>query len=585
MTQRTGLATKGIRATAKAPPKKDPLTDHWTPGCRSALRSAVSNGQWPQVRLKRAGLADTDVCQLCHSAPGTLLHRRHCQVSKAARGDSRVPKHLEATYEELTADQKRILQTRGFVELPDISQHPRSTHDTMQWTVYPEDGVLQTGWKVYLDGSLRDEPNEHLTRAGFGFIAYDQEGKVKAAACGVPPPWINSIHGAELWALFAALRIAMPGVAYRSDRKAVVDTFKAGEKTATAATVEMARLWKLVFAACDDTPSPHLDVDLEWMPAHTKPGDVDVIHLSDGSLLTKRDRQANDAADFLAKRGAQTHRVPRKVWLAFKEREQLAEWAARTLGLATFAVNNHKDDGEKGTRRDSTGLPKAKRPKKTTAAASKDLASHGGPSKEPNCTTETASSENKHSAAVKRSSTQDSSSSCDSSEVDLDPQGASSSARACRARQTRLAEEKTLDIAKTVARRSLPDENGATAPHRLRNVRKRIQWRESLAAHPASYNSPRPPARQPANSEATEAASPVGEASMTPLSAVDGHEATNHPLSGEPPGERPCRRLSSSRATPSESSAGGITRPTRAPRTSLAAERRATAAAVSSLLS
>ena len=166
---------------------------------------------------------------------------------------------------------------------------------------------------MYLDGSLRDGPNELLTRAGFGFIAYDEHGSVKAAACGVPPPWTNSIYGAELWAFYAALRISMPGVAYRSDRKAVVDTFNAGEKVATAATVDMARLWQLVFGACDGTPIPHLDVDLIWMPAHTKQGDIGLLHLSDGSLLTKRDRKANDEADHLAKRGAQSHRLPKKV--------------------------------------------------------------------------------------------------------------------------------------------------------------------------------------------------------------------------------------------------------------------------------
>ena len=100
---------------------------------------------------------------------------------------------------------------------------------------------------MFLDGSLRDGPSERLGRTGFGFIAYDAEGRIRAAACGVPPPWINSIHGAELWAFFAAIRCSLPGASYRSDRKAFVDTFKAGRTVATASSVDHARLWKLIF--------------------------------------------------------------------------------------------------------------------------------------------------------------------------------------------------------------------------------------------------------------------------------------------------------------------------------------------------
>ena len=117
---------------------------------------------------------------------------------------------------------------------------------------YPARGE-HTHWTVYLDGSFRDGPTEELGRTGWGFIAYDTEGRLQAAAAfGVPPPWIRSIHGAELWALFAALRCAAPGVKVRSDRKAVVDTFQAGKGVATRSDNEYARLWSMVFATCDD---------------------------------------------------------------------------------------------------------------------------------------------------------------------------------------------------------------------------------------------------------------------------------------------------------------------------------------------
>ena len=481
MVHKTGIATKGIKAAAKAPGKKDPLANQWTAGCRAALRSAVSNGQWPQVRLKRAGLADSDLCQLCHEAPGTILHRRHCRATRHTRGDMCVPKHLKATYNALSESQKRHLQTRGLVELPDISMHGRSEHDTLQWTMYPEDGVLQTGWKVYLDGSLRDGPNEHLTRAGFGFIAYGEDGRVRAAACGVPPPWINSIHGAELWALYAAMRISLPGVSYRSDRKAVVDMFKNGATAATAATVEMARLWRLVFAACDGTPNPHDTVDLVWMAAHTKEKDAGVLRLSDGSLLTKRDRQANDAADFLAKRGAQTHRVLKAVRTAFKERELLAEWAAQSLGIATFAANNLKVEGQQGLQRDSTGLPKHKRKSKPTPTASDPGAACDPPLDEPPTETAGHGRPPKRTYSAARDRANSASSSCDSSEADLEADLAASSARACMARQRRASCERTQRVLAEAGRRACTDEGEATARHRLLNVRKRVRWKECQA--------------------------------------------------------------------------------------------------------
>ena len=75
--------------------------------------------------------------------------------------------------------------------------------------------------------------------------------------------------------------------------------------------MELGRLWRLVFAALDDLDEPHVDVDLAWILAHTKESDIGFARLSNGSLLTKRDRLANNAADCLPKSGAQFHRVPK----------------------------------------------------------------------------------------------------------------------------------------------------------------------------------------------------------------------------------------------------------------------------------
>ena len=354
----------GLRAAAKAPTGKDPFDAVWKSGCSSSLRSAVCNGQWPQARLKSAGFTLDAQCQLCRASVGTLEHRRVCPATRGARGNTPLPRYLQSTFDELTPCQQKLLLNRGLLASIDLAEHQPAATDSFGWTVEPEGGLLMPGDVVYLDGSFRDGPTEDLGRTGWGFVAYSSQGKLRAAAYGVPPPWIRSIHGAEMWALFAALRVSLPGTRFRSDRKAVVDTFYSGRQRAVHASDEHARLWALIFAACDDAH----DTELLWMPAHTTVASIGIARLSDGSLLSARDRSANDAADFLAKRGAATHRVPKETRKRVKLRDLLATWAARILAVATFAANNAPTRDGKGTLRDSAGLPRAARKKGSEAA-------------------------------------------------------------------------------------------------------------------------------------------------------------------------------------------------------------------------
>ena len=98
----------------------------------------------------------------------------------------------------LTEDQQKLLLNRALLARVDLSQHPPAPEDSFGWTVAPPGGILLQGWTIYLDGSFRDGPSEDLGRTGWGFIAYDEQGRLQAAAFGVPPPWIRSIHGAEM---------------------------------------------------------------------------------------------------------------------------------------------------------------------------------------------------------------------------------------------------------------------------------------------------------------------------------------------------------------------------------------------------
>ena len=86
------------------------------------------------------------------------------------------------------------------------------------------------------------------------------------------------------------------------------------------------------------------------MPAHTSQADVGVARLSDGTTLTKRDRDANDATGCSAKRDSEQHRVQKTPRRRIKNFEQLAEWAL------IFS-------GKEGTQRDSTELQAWKKAK------------------------------------------------------------------------------------------------------------------------------------------------------------------------------------------------------------------------------
>ena len=272
----------GVRAATKPPTAKDPFAGYWRPGCAASLRSAVSNGQWPQTRLKSAKMTDDPLCQLCGAAHGTLEHRHFCPATSLARGNVPLPAHLKDTFNALSTGQQKLLMTRGLLAPTDLAQYKAASEDSFAWSVEPKGGIRMAGWTVYLDGSFRDGPTEDLGRTGWGLIAFDAEGKPQAAAFGVPPPWIRSIHGAELWALFAAIRCAVPGVKIRSDRKAVVDTYLAGRPIATRSGDEHARLWSMVFAVCEGG-GPE---EVVWMPAHTTAADIGRARLSDGSVLS-----------------------------------------------------------------------------------------------------------------------------------------------------------------------------------------------------------------------------------------------------------------------------------------------------------
>jgi hypothetical protein len=213
------------------------------------------------------------------------------------------------------------------------------------------------------------------------------------------------------------------------------------------------------------------------MPAHTSEADVGSAVLSNGELLTSRDRAANDAADVLAKRGAETHRVPKAARTSIKKHELLAIWAARSLACTTHAANNVITPGVEGVSRDSAGLPRWKRTKKTLASSTNshpdcELAvEEKGLQEQEN---EPASSVATPPVATPPQQDDNAMQECDDQDEKFIEPGTTVSSRQCKRRRVREDHDR-LD--RNTAWRRLqvtPDCNTAFARFRLRDVREQV---------------------------------------------------------------------------------------------------------------
>jgi hypothetical protein len=110
---------------------------------------------------------------------------------------------------------------------------------------------------------------------------------------------------------------------------------------ATAGNVLYARIWCSVFAVCDSGAA----LSLTWMPAHTKVDAVGCLELSDGSTLSSWHRDANAAADGLAKSAAARVRVPSAVRLAFDRAAEDIVDLGVSIGRVTAAANAFSVNG------------------------------------------------------------------------------------------------------------------------------------------------------------------------------------------------------------------------------------------------
>ena len=157
----------------------------------------------------------------------------------------------------------------------------------------------------------------------------------KLPACP-PPPWITDIPGSEAWALLQAALVSEPGCGYLIDCKPCVKAMHIGVVEATRDNRPIDRVHALCHAALEGVPPE----DIIWIPSNVKEGGCGSVLRADGFLLTEQDRKANAAADILAKRSVELHRVPLLIRRQIAEHDQLAANNAIWIATVTTVANS-----------------------------------------------------------------------------------------------------------------------------------------------------------------------------------------------------------------------------------------------------
>lgn len=267
--------------------------------------------QWTQQRLHAAGLVESDVCQLCKDLPGgamtgTLSHRLVCPALHAFRErhmPASLKQYMEQNGEELT-DIVRLCLTRGLYPAPRVPDRDTVMFDTFQWHTRPR--TMPFGCRVFTDGSLMDAKlGKEFASFGWAFAVIDEVGDLVAAAFGVPPLWVDTIQGAELWAVQMTLAAVVFPSAIYTDCKTVQLGVRQEAQWAGSSKRRYARIWQVIHSGLDDGAAAGSVI---WMPAHTSQDRIGEAKCSDGMPISADMWCANQLVDLLAKQAAESVR-------------------------------------------------------------------------------------------------------------------------------------------------------------------------------------------------------------------------------------------------------------------------------------
>ena len=112
---------------------------------------------------------------------------------------------------------------------------------------------MPPGCRVFTDGSLLDGRMQSGCQAlGWAFVIIGPDGEMFAAAFGVPPEWVDTIQGAELWAVqMALLHAPFPDRLY-TDCDSVRSGVSRSVEWTHSSKRKYARIWIVVSSQLDD---------------------------------------------------------------------------------------------------------------------------------------------------------------------------------------------------------------------------------------------------------------------------------------------------------------------------------------------
>ena len=340
------------------------ICKHWETKHKPYLVSAMCNGQWPQTRLAGTrNWTDDGQCQLCRSAMGTLWHRTCCPATTPADGWQQPDGPAGRFIGRIHETRLRVLYTRGLL-IARVSTPPKPAGDSLRWLWrHPQLDADAAHW--YIDGSMYDGVAYECIRVGFGIVAVSPCGDLLGVAHGVPPHWVDSAPGAELWALRVVLGLCSQPPPIVTDCMGLLHGMQAGESISCGPKRSHARTWGMIFNVLDGVGSHRLAADrIVWMPAHgAAASTINVAVKSDGTVVTARDWRSNRLVDAAAKLAASEDRVSLHTRTVISDAFAAAEFGAALAGATTFAANNLRQEvvtssGQTSvvTRRDSAAL-------------------------------------------------------------------------------------------------------------------------------------------------------------------------------------------------------------------------------------
>ena len=220
-------------------------------------------------------------------------------------------------------------------------------YDTFTW--HTQHTVFPIGSSVFTDGSLLDNAFPDGWQAvGWAFAVLDDNGTLIAVAYGVPPKWVDTIQGAELWAVSMAVDHVITPSRVWSDCDSIRLGLSRPASWAGSSKRRYARIWSVLKSKTDDAPEC-----VGWMPAHMSESAVGQKRCSTGDYVSHDMWCANQICDHLAKLAAESVRVDRGVRAQWDRRRTELKELLYFLGQITYAANHFPmPDGE--IARDST---------------------------------------------------------------------------------------------------------------------------------------------------------------------------------------------------------------------------------------